>query len=183
MALSTKPFADMWLATCGNRVAQLPEKAFSSHLLMAMMWEESLFQNIHQQHGAGNAYGFGQVEEWIIQQINKRYKTGYSGPGVLKDEKSSIEVVSYALKLAYDDPRAKNNVDKALNIYATGKPDVTPGVVLNWRNCEKDLATISSLKTASTSAPVLSSDEVQTAKTALHKARQNGDGAFGLAFP
>ena len=74
--------------------------AFPDELLLAIYWEETLFQNIAQTRGLNGkrGIGFGQVQEDTFPLINQRMGMGYEAGLVLQDDDLSAEIASYALE-------------------------------------------------------------------------------------
>lgn len=73
---------------------------FPDELLIAIFWEETLFQNIEQVRGASGkkGLGFGQVQEDSLPLIRVRMGKMYSRSLITTNDAMSVEVASYALE-------------------------------------------------------------------------------------
>lgn len=105
MALPKQPglsYQDMYRLILFNRVQMLKE-VFTIELLVAICWEETLFNNIKQD--PGTAVGFGQTEPsefWTLETNDARAK-GYHVPALprrYKVKTTGSEVVTLAGKLS-----------------------------------------------------------------------------------
>jgi hypothetical protein len=167
-ALPTTPgksFVKMFDLIYRNNIAR---KQFSDRLLIAIFWEESLFNNVFQ-GGAGTAVGFGQVEpaefwklktyglglppvrEEIVKVKDQEIKKTYSR-GSLSDEqavKSAAALLDYVCKL--------KSRETALRSYAgyfwakdnaSAKPTAAERlqIINNWEKCADALADVKPFK-------------------------------------
>ena len=75
-------------------------QSFPDELLVAIFWEETLFQNIEQVRGAAGqkGLGFGQVQEDTLPLIKVRMGKAYPRSLITADDAMSVEVASYALE-------------------------------------------------------------------------------------
>ena len=73
---------------------------FPDALLIAIFWEETLFQNIVQIRGAEGkkGLGFGQVQEDTLPLIKVRMSRSFPKNMITADDAMSVEVASYALE-------------------------------------------------------------------------------------
>ena len=73
---------------------------FPDELLIAIFWEETLFQNIVQIRGAEGkkGLGFGQVQEDTLPLIKVRMSRSFPKNMITADDAMSVEVASYALE-------------------------------------------------------------------------------------
>ncbi len=73
---------------------------FPDELLVAIFWEEALFQNIVQLRGAEGqkGLGFGQVQEDTLPLIKARMGRDFPKDLITSDDKMSVLVASYALE-------------------------------------------------------------------------------------
>jgi hypothetical protein len=73
---------------------------FPNELLIAIFWEETLFQNIEQIRGAKGkkGLGFGQVQEDSLPLIKVRMGKAFPKDMITGDDAMSVEVASYALE-------------------------------------------------------------------------------------
>ncbi len=73
---------------------------FPDELLIAIFWEETLFQNIEQIRGATGqkGLGFGQVQEDSLPLIRVRMGKAFAKGLIAVDDAMSVQVASYALE-------------------------------------------------------------------------------------
>jgi len=73
---------------------------FPDELLIAIFWEETLFQNIVQFRGAEGkkGLGFGQVQEDTLPLIKVRMGKSFPPGMITSNDAMSVEVASYALE-------------------------------------------------------------------------------------
>jgi len=133
---------------------------FSWELLIAICWEESLFNN--QEQEKGTAWGFGQVEPseftkfespqarqygYYVANLPPRAKVGNATKlqGKLTDDQS-VQVVSAALRHNYY-ARKHNKLDALYaygGVYFQGASPLTKAdrikIIQGWLNCEKHLS-------------------------------------------
>ncbi|WP_299472558.1 peptidoglycan-binding domain-containing protein [uncultured Roseibium sp.] len=133
---------------------------FSWELMLAICWEESLFNN-EEQEGAGTAWGFGQVEPseyykfeteqakthgYYVANLPPRMKVGNRTKlmGTLTDNQS-VQVVSAALRHNYIS-RNKGKMDALYaygGVYYKGPSPLTVlerlAIIEGWLDCEKHL--------------------------------------------
>jgi hypothetical protein len=75
-------------------------QCFPHELLIAIFWEETLFQNIEQVRGAEGkkGLGFGQVQEDTLPLIKVRMGKAFPRSTITADDAMSVQVASYALE-------------------------------------------------------------------------------------
>jgi hypothetical protein len=75
-------------------------QSFPNELLIAIFWEETLFQNIEQVRGAEGkkGLGFGQVQEDTLPLIKVRMGRAFAKSLIAADDNMSVQVASYALE-------------------------------------------------------------------------------------
>ncbi len=73
---------------------------FPDELLIAIFWEETLFQNIEQIQGATGkkGLGFGQVQEDTLPLIKVRMGRVFPKSLITSDDRTSVQVTAYALE-------------------------------------------------------------------------------------
>ena len=73
---------------------------FPDELLIAIFWEETLFQNIEQVRGATGkkGLGFGQVQEDTLPLIKVRMGKAFPKSLITSNDAMSVQVASYALE-------------------------------------------------------------------------------------
>lgn len=114
----------------------------SKALLMCIFWEESSFTNTRER--GGPAVGFGQVNAPFLSAflgvLKKHTSPGpvkepidYTADAVLKDDAFSVQVASAVTK--FNLTKEGGSVQRALNLYATGKANVTSEHVPAWQQC------------------------------------------------
>jgi Transglycosylase SLT domain len=138
----------------GNSVATMSdlinENNSSDHplltdqLLMAIFWEESLFNNIKQT--GGTAIGFGQMEPAELARLNKSGDIQADVNRILSDPGVSVDAAAQMLDALF----SKFSKDGALKAYAgfffkkdaafQAKRQLT---ITGWTSCERTLLSIS----------------------------------------
>jgi hypothetical protein len=107
---------------------------FTPALMLAIFWEETMFQNI-KQWPSGPAVGFGQIEQSSIKLANLFVSGNTNSPFnaqlILNDENVSVQA-STALLNRYSVNHTKNG---ALMAYSGKKQ----AIVNKWLNCETAL--------------------------------------------
>jgi hypothetical protein len=74
--------------------------SFPDELLIAIFWEETLFQNIEQIRGATGkkGLGFGQVQEDTLPLIKVRMGRSFPKSLIVADDRLSVQVTAFALE-------------------------------------------------------------------------------------
>jgi hypothetical protein len=103
-----------------------------SELLIAVFWEESVFEN---KRGVGNAIGFGQVQPGTLDAVNDFWQKQDGGPmtfvasQVLRDHVQSIQLAGLAMAMLYEkqlkagQPAGEKSLRVALHNYAGGSSE------------------------------------------------------------
>jgi len=115
----------------------------SKELILAICWEESLFQNIQQL--GGPAVGYGQLER-DGRRIANQHFTGdlsdfsegrFTASAILSSQETSIRAISHCLAGLFD---ALGSQAAALNGYAGVRERPTNAVIPpRWKACESEL--------------------------------------------
>ena len=113
---------------------------FPGELLLAIFWEETLFNNIPQPNGT--AVGFGQVEPAELWKL-KKYGITTNAKSVLNDPSHSVDVAACYLRHLYESQTAKTKSrSEALKRYAGWYYDKAAWrlkIIAGWEACEKAL--------------------------------------------
>jgi hypothetical protein len=147
---------------------------FTEELMMAVFWEESLFDNRRQIGWKAGAVGYGQVEPSSIWLANAWAKRDYAGDSswqpqdVLVSERKAVQVSGRLLARYYEH---FNSRQSALNAYA-GAPNLS--IPPRWLACENALLALGR-------SWVDSSADEPAIKAALKLAKPNSDP--DVAFP
>jgi hypothetical protein len=182
--LPGKSFADMYeLTFLGNRY----KEDFSDHLLLAIFWEETCFNNVAQT-GKGTAVGFGQVEPsefWklkpyglglpatkkvVVTENNQQFTKTYATAPL--SDAQAILATSCTLHCLRQHFRSREAVCGAYAglSYAKSNKLASPSyeerlaIIQNWKNCESQLAGIKPFQT-------YSADDQEQIMKALNTAR------------
>jgi hypothetical protein len=146
----------------------LARKHFSDRFLIAIFWEESLFNNVFQ-GGKGTAVGFGQVEpsefsklktyglglppvrEERVKVGNNEYKKVHSTAALTDQQavQASAAVLDYVCKI-----KSRETALRSYGGYywAKDNPSAKPTaderlqIIANWEKCEKALADVKPFK-------------------------------------
>ncbi len=142
-------FGKMWaLAERGNVLDTKGE--FTTELLMAIFWEESMFKNIGQldfeSGGRMRAWGFGQVQVETMQMLNALYaerRHHYTPASVTGDQQTSVDMTIDYLRRLRTVLKASTK-RSILCMYGEGKGESkasanTISTVNAWLNCESQL--------------------------------------------
>jgi hypothetical protein len=178
-------FAHMWKLVINNYSTYFGkyQTIFTPEIMIAILWEESLFDNTVQQ-GGGPAVGFGQVEKQEIPKVNAWFGTTFADDGsdVLHHEAQGVQLAGLMLAMLYEVQIKKGNLtnprDVALLNYA-GYPS-NQNIPPKWKSCENEL-----LKLGIRAAPIkfLSDSDVKNIKRALTFARGCDEWGFFPTFP
>jgi hypothetical protein len=178
-------FAHMWKLVTKNYLTYFGkyQTIFTPELMIAIFWEENLFDNTTQ-HGGGPAVGFGQVEKPEIPKVNAWFGTTFDkdGSDVLHNEAQGVQLAGLTLARLYEIQVKQGNLnnprDVALVNYA-GYPS-NQNVPPKWKNCETEL-----LKVGLRPVPItfLSIADVKSIKKALTFARGCDEWNFFPTFP
>ncbi|WP_018607863.1 peptidoglycan-binding domain-containing protein [Uliginosibacterium gangwonense] len=113
--------------------------AFPRELMLAICWEESLFQNLAR--FSGSAIGYGQLESAGLRIANQHLlgklavgEGAFTKEAILASRESSILVISHCLAGLYE--RLGNSAEAALIAYA-GQQNLA--VVERWQACAQAL--------------------------------------------
>lgn len=116
---------------------------FPDELLLAIFWEETLFNNIAQPNGT--AVGFGQVEPAELWKL-KKYGISTSAKAVLNDPAHAVDVSACYLRHLYESQTAPTKSRyEALKRYAGWYFDKAAWrlkVIAGWEACEKALLAV-----------------------------------------
>jgi hypothetical protein len=95
--MASKKLSEMISLTHDNNAFN---QYFPDELLIAIFWEETLFQNIEQIRGAEGkkGLGFGQVQEDSLPLIRVRMGKAFPKSLITADDALSVQVASYALE-------------------------------------------------------------------------------------
>ncbi len=141
-----KSYIDMLMLTLKNH--RSPGMPFTPQLLMAIFWEESLFNNMRQvgrNGGFGPAIGFGQVERQELDKLGtqKAQEKGYYVPGVnrtttIVSDDISVQIASCMLLHLYHASSATNSAGK-VNFALRGYSGNRQAIIDRWKACERRL--------------------------------------------
>ena len=166
--MASLPFQTMWNLIVTNHQFL----TFSTELLTAIFWEETMFQNIPQL--GGPAVGFGQVEPGTIHQVNQEFGKKFTRQSILGSDDESVEVASLTLKMLFQRLRS---IRASLNGYAgvSSRPQ-NAKLVQQWLRCENQLSSLALPEPLQS----LSDSQIDEIKAALKKASpgSNPDRAF-----
>jgi hypothetical protein len=139
MALPKYPgtsFLRMWTLIQNNYTTYFGryKTAFPPEVLLAIFWEETLFNNIRQPNGepGRDGIGFGQVQEDTIKKVNSYWvdKKADSAPmtfvpnEILRDDQQSVQISGLALAMIWErsleagNPLSDANIMRACENYA-----------------------------------------------------------------
>jgi hypothetical protein len=111
---------------------------FTPALMLAIFWEETMFQNIKQWRG-GPAVGFGQIEKSSIKLANQfvsgNSNSPFSTESILSDDNVSVQA-SVALLDRYF------SMLKSKNAALMGYSGQRQGIVNKWLSCETALQSL-----------------------------------------
>jgi len=117
----------------------------TDQLLIAIFWEESLFNNIKQP--GGTAIGFGQIEPSELKRMNASGDIHVDVGGVLSDPEASVNATAQVLEALF----SKLGKPAGLRGYAGYgfKNDASwkaarQAIINGWTSCEQALLNISS---------------------------------------
>jgi hypothetical protein len=178
-------FAHMWKLVINNYSTYFGKyrSIFNPEIMIAIFWEESLFENAPQR-GGGPAVGFGQVEKQEISKINAWFGTTFNNNGsdVLHNEAQGVQLSGLMLAMLYEVQVKKGNLknprDVALLNYA-GYPS-NQNIPPKWKNCETELL---KLALSPSYITTLSTSDVKSIKKALTFARGCDESNFFPTFP
>ena len=132
-------------ATMADLTFHNGSQSLTDHLLLAIFWEETLFNNIKQPNGA--ALGFGQVEPAELRNKNATGEISVDISRILLDPAASVDASGQML----DALVSKLGKIGALRGYAgvNYKPDPSwraarLGIIDRWLHCEMALLNIDS---------------------------------------
>lgn len=120
-------------------------QVFSDALLIAIFWEETMFNNVPQEKGS--AVGFGQVEPRELWTL-KAYGITTSAKGILADPAHSVEVTATYLRHLYESQtRSSKSRYEALKRYAGYYWDKAAwrlDIIAGWDACCRSLEALPS---------------------------------------
>jgi hypothetical protein len=95
--MASKTLSEMISLTSANNAYS---QSFPNELLIAIFWEETLFQNIEQVKGADGkkGLGFGQVQEDSLPLIKVVMGKAFPKSLITADDAMSVQVASFALE-------------------------------------------------------------------------------------
>ena len=117
---------------------------FTDELIVALCWEESLFNNTKQ--SGGSAVGLGQVEPGELWTLRK-YGLNTNATAILANPGHAIEVVSYMLRHLYESQKSNPSRYEALKRYGGYYYDKAAWrlkTINGWEACERGLQAIPS---------------------------------------
>ena len=117
---------------------------FTDELVIAICWEESLFNNVKQ--SSGSAVGLGQVEPAELWSL-KKYGLSTNASRILASPAHAIEVVSYMLRHLYESQKRNPTRYEALKRYGGYYYDKAAWrleIIAGWEACERALLQIPS---------------------------------------
>ncbi len=130
---------------------------FSDALLMAIFWEETQFNNMHQEHGT--AVGLGQVEPaelWVL----KKYGMSTNAKNILNSASHAVQVTSCYLRHLYEsqsaNPKSRYEALKRYAGYYWDKASWRLDLIRDWEACARALEDIKTTAKADSPEQVLS---------------------------
>lgn len=144
-----KNFLEMLLLILRNH--RRPLDPFTPQVLMAIFWEETLFNNSRQVvsgGGFGRGVGFGQVEKQELPKVSTQEALlkGYFVPGMTKTtttlpDDTSVQVASCMLLHLFHQSKSNTREGKVAFAYR-GYSGSRQAIIDRWVDCEKRLLSL-----------------------------------------